>query len=84
MKPKVMDESFLGPMREQLKQNPQNSALIDGLVSAAAERLLGAALDVLQVDGHQWSTRPCSTCQAVSAIAKRPFGCVLYAQQKRN
>ena len=69
---------------KKLEQELQNSELIDGLVSAAAKQLFDAALNVLQEDPHQWSSRPCSTCQVISAIAKRPFGCVLYAQQQRK
>lgn len=42
------------------------------------------AFALLQKDGHQWSTRPCSTCQAVSSLIGRPFGCILYANAKRR
>ena len=40
------------------------------------------ALRLIQEDPHQWSARPCQTCRSVSTLIKKPFGCVLYAQQK--
>jgi hypothetical protein len=54
------------------------------IVQAAAGVLLDAALRVLYEDPHRWSDRPCQTCRAVSSIAGQPFGCVLYAQQKKE
>lgn len=30
---------------------------------------------LLESDPHQFSTRPCPTCQTVSAMLGRPFGC---------
>jgi hypothetical protein len=53
-------------------------------VSAAVEILLHPVLRLLQNDPHQWSTRPCATCQAVSSIVNRPFGCVLFAKNKKE
>lgn len=38
--------------------------------------LLKPALRLIQADPHLWSKRPCQTCDAVSAIAGEPFGCV--------
>lgn len=48
----------------------------------AVDVVMGAVLRLLQDDGHQWSERPCSTCQAVSSIAGKPFGCVEYARRR--
>jgi len=45
-----------------------------------AEILAQTVLDLIQADPHQWSKRPCTTCQAVSTILKKPFGCVLHAK----
>lgn len=45
-------------------------------VRACARVLVGAALDLIQADPHQWSKRPCATCRAVSSIVGRPFGCL--------
>ena len=52
------------------------------LLSAATFVLIQAVLDLIQVDPHQWSERPCPTCRAIGAIIKQPFGCYLYAKQK--
>jgi hypothetical protein len=52
------------------------------VIQAAARVLPGAALDLIQADPHQWSTRPCQTCIAVSAIVGRPFGCSAMAERK--
>lgn len=54
------------------------------VIRSAVNIILGTVLDLIQDDPHQWSTRPCSTCQAVSAIINKPFGCVLKAEQKRK
>jgi hypothetical protein len=50
---------------------------IDALLSVVVKRLTGAAFDLIENDPHQWSARPCQTCQAVSSIIGRPFGCQL-------
>lgn len=51
----------------------------------ALETLLPAAvLDLIQGDPHQWSDRPCPTCQPITAMIGRPFGCVRYQAEKRR
>jgi len=52
------------------------------VIQAAACVLLDAALNLIQADPHQWSTRPCGTCRSVTAIIGRRFGCDLYRQQE--
>lgn len=42
---------------------------------------LQAALRLLDGDGHTYGKRPCQTCDAVSAIAARPFGCTARRQK---
>ena len=42
-----------------------------------ADPIVKAVLSVIQNDPHQWSTRPCSSCTAVSSLSGMPFGCVL-------
>ena len=42
--------------------------------------VLETALRLLESDPHSFSTRPCQTCRAVSALAGRPFGCNEYAK----
>lgn len=49
------------------------------VVQAAARVLMDAALRLLERDPHSFSPRPCSTCESVSAISGRPWGCVAKA-----
>lgn len=53
----------------------------ENVVQQAAQVLMDAVLRLLQDDGHQWSERPCSTCQAISSIVGKPFGCVEYRRK---
>jgi hypothetical protein len=74
----------MGPLEKRCAKctgEGSKSALIDGL-SGDARHLISAMLDVMQADPHQWSTRPCQTCAAVSAMAGRPFGCVKVAREQ--
>lgn len=58
------------------------AATVDAAAKAAARAIMSVVLDTLQADPHQWSTRPCATCGAVSAIAGRDFGCQLVAKSR--
>ncbi len=53
---------------------------------AALESLLPAAMfDAIYADPHQWSSRPCRTCQTVTDLTGRSFGCVrFYADEKQR
>lgn len=44
---------------------------------AEVERLRGCHVHRLyfDIDPHNFSTRPCSTCEAISAVTKTDFGC---------
>jgi len=53
------------------------------VIRAAVRVVMEPALRLLQGDPHAWSTRPCQTCRSVSSIVGQPFGCTLYAEQKR-
>ena len=55
---------------------------IDDVIKAAARVLLEPVLSLLQNDPHQWSTRPCETCRAISSIVGRDFGCILHAKRQ--
>jgi len=55
---------------------------MEDLLRASVRVVIGATLDMLQEDPHQWSTRPCATCRAITAIVARPFGCYLYMEQR--
>lgn len=61
---------------------PEAQAALDSsaLLDAAVQRLMAPVLRLLQNDPHQWSTRPCSTCQAITEIVGKPFGCVYMRQ----
>lgn len=37
---------------------------------------------LIETDPHQWSSRPCQTCTAVSALIGRDFGCVKVRKEK--
>lgn len=52
------------------------------IIAAAARIVMRAALDLIQVDPHQWSTRPCQTCRAVTAMTGIEFGCVRYTKER--
>lgn len=41
------------------------------------------ALQLLQKDSHQWSSRPCATCKQISTTFQYDFGCVRYASDKK-
>jgi hypothetical protein len=43
--------------------------------------ILKAVLRLIQDDPHQWSSRPCSTCQTISGLIGEPFGCSLVKQR---
>lgn len=53
---------------------------------AALESLLPkAVLDLIQGDPHSWSDRPCPTCQPISTMLGKPFGCYRFqAERKRK
>jgi hypothetical protein len=57
---------------------------IEIILKGAARIIMGAALDLIQSDPHQWSERPCSTCRAVTALLGRPFGCILYEEERKG
>jgi hypothetical protein len=52
------------------------------IIRAAVNILIEPILTLLQNDPHQWSTRPCPTCRAITSIIGKPFGCILKAKQK--
>lgn len=46
---------------------------IPGIMSSTRVETI---LQVLEADPHAFSERPCSTCESVSALLGRAFGCV--------
>jgi hypothetical protein len=59
----------------------EEAATAEQTLDAAVRKITRAVTDLIQADPHQWSTRPCQTCQAVSAIVGYPFGCVVKRQR---
>lgn len=51
-------------------------------LEAAVNRSLDVVLRGLQADPHVWSSRPCGTCQTISTMLARSFGCVRYAEER--
>jgi hypothetical protein len=57
---------------------------IKEVMKAGVSILMDTILNLLQKDPHGWSERGCSTCQAISSISGRPFGCSLYRLQRET
>ena len=53
-------------------------------IRAAAGIIVEAVLRLLDDDNHDWTSRPCQSCSAVTALAGRPFGCVRVARQRKD
>jgi len=54
------------------------------IIKAACKVYMEVILDEIQADPHQWSERPCSTCRTISSMVGKPFGCCLYAEQRKR
>ena len=48
---------------------------------AAARAFLEPVTELIYQDPHQWSRRPCSTCQSITSIIGQPFGCYRYEKE---
>lgn len=48
------------------------------------DETLIAILTLIESDPHQWSTRPCATCRAITVLARKDFGCIALAEKKRK
>lgn len=44
------------------------------------QKKITSVLKLIQSDPHQWSSRGCQTCQAITDLAGQKFGCNLYRQ----
>ena len=53
-------------------------------VRAAVSIIMKSVIEIIGIDGHQWSDRPCQTCRAVSGLIGEPFGCYWYQEKKRR
>lgn len=67
---------------EQLQRQVDLLALKQVTINDAAREFAVAAMDLLYGDSHQWSSRPCSTCRAISGLLKLDFGCTRYAKER--
>jgi len=54
------------------------------VIEAAALTLVDTVLRLIEGDPHQFSTRGCQTCQAVSSIVARSFGCIRKTEEERE
>lgn len=70
-------------MKDNIPSDEQSvQAHRDECVLAAARAITAVACDMIYADSHSWSTRPCSTCRAVSTLIGLPFGCDRYRAEK--
>lgn len=53
------------------------------LIQACANIIIGAVIETIYKDPHQWSKRPCDTCRIISGIIGESFGCERYRKEKR-
>jgi hypothetical protein len=56
----------------------------DDVFNVAVNKIIKSVTDLIQSDPHQWSTRPCQTCQSVSSIIGYSFGCVKKRQASNS
>lgn len=49
------------------------------LEEAKTSTTMDVILNLWQSDPHQFSNRPCATCQTISSLTGKPFGCNLKA-----
>jgi hypothetical protein len=66
-------------MAEQT-DNLQDQEILEQTIRAAVKVVTKPILELIEKDPHQWSSRPCSTCQTISGLVGRPFGCYAYAK----
>ena len=50
-------------------------------VRKTAQEVVKISFDLLYVDPHNWSKRPCQTCQAISQLTGIDFGCIRKAKE---
>jgi len=64
-------------MCKNKEQSEQIKTQVEGIAERVTKEILGqTVLNLLNSDGHSFSKRPCTTCQTISAIVEKPFGCV--------
>ncbi len=53
-----------------------SDADVQKVIKAAALLMAETALQMIEKDPHQYSSRPCETCRVISSLIGRPFGCM--------
>jgi len=56
--------------------------LAERVVQAAARVTTRTALDLVYLDPHDWSDKPCATCRIISGILGFEHGCDRYRSEK--
>jgi len=52
-------------------------------VRASARLIVRAATNVIYIDPHKWSDKPCATCRIVTGLFGFEFGCDRYRLEKK-
>lgn len=52
------------------------------LLRKVAKEMFSVAMDALYEDNHYWSTRPCPTCRAITAMVGFDVGCSRMAKDE--
>ena len=53
-------------------------------MTEALDILRDTILNIIENDSHTWGTRPCQSCQTISSIIKKPFGCIAHTLKSRT
>jgi len=48
------------------------------------EHILYQMLERYRIDPHEWSSRPCKTCEGITLLIGRPFGCYRWGNELRS
>ena len=54
------------------------------IASASLEVVMDAVLGIIQNDSHTWSIRPCPSCQTISGMWGKPFGCCKFKADREK
>lgn len=71
--------AHINQLTNALEWQAERIKALDSELQAQSE-----SFDLLQKDPHQWSGRGCDTCNAISDLIGKPFGCRLFAQQLKS
>ncbi len=74
---------WVGEQLQQIHDLPDGTKLKLREVTEAGDdrEAMEAAMNLLYMDSHNWSTRPCATCREVSKALNISFGCVRKAKE---